>query len=72
MKEIIKKLSLENKSIYLLGTTDENLKACVANILRDYPRINISGYHNGFFDLDNPRDFVKKFIDYDRRIRAYE
>ena len=23
-------------------------------------------------DLDNPRDFVKKFIDYDRRIRAYE
>lgn len=23
-------------------------------------------------DLDNPREFVKKFIDYDRRIRAYE
>lgn len=60
MKEIIKKLSLENKSIYLLGTTDENLKACVANIVADFPKINISGYRNGYFDINNPGEVLEE------------
>lgn len=54
MKAIIKKATRENKSIYLIGTTDENLNACIANLLVDYPNINIAGYKNGFFDLDSP------------------
>lgn len=60
MKEIIKKASLENKSIYLLGTTDENLKACVANLVSNYPKINISGYRNGYFDINNPEEIIKE------------
>ena len=58
MKEIIKKLSLENKSIYLLGTTDENLKACVANIIMEFPEINIAGYRDGYFDINNPAELL--------------
>ena len=60
--ELMKKIKCEDsgEGIYLLGASEENLKACVANILRDYPRINISGYHNGFFDLDNPREILEE------------
>lgn len=60
MKEIINKASLENKSIYLLGTTDESLKACVANLVIKYPGINITGYKNGFFDINNPVEIINE------------
>lgn len=58
MKELIKKLSLENKSIYLLGTTDENLKVCVANIIMEFPEVNIVGYKDGYFDINNPVELL--------------
>ena len=60
MKKILEKCEDSGEGIYLLGASEENLKACVDNILRDYPRINISGYHNGFFDLDNPREILEE------------
>ena len=60
MKEIINKASLENRGIYLLGTTDENLKSCVANLILKYPNINIVGYRNGFFDIDNPIEIINE------------
>ncbi len=60
LKELIKKLSLENKSIYLLGTTDENLKACVANIIMEFPEVNISGYRDGYFDINNPIELLNE------------
>lgn len=60
MKKILEKCEESGEGIYLLGASEENLKACVANILRDYPRINIYGYHNGFFDLDNPREILEE------------
>ena len=60
MKKILEKCEDSGEGIYLLGASEENLKACVVNILRDYPRINISGYHNGFFDLDNPREILEE------------
>lgn len=60
MKEIINKASLENRGIYLLGTTDENLKSCVANLILKYPNINIVGYRNGFFDINNPIEIINE------------
>ncbi|MDV4150654.1 WecB/TagA/CpsF family glycosyltransferase [Clostridium sp. AL.422] len=60
MKEIIKKLSLENKSIYLLGTKEENLKACVANIIVQFPNVNIAGYRNGYFNIDNATEVLEE------------
>ena len=60
MKEIIKKLESENKSIYLLGTTDENLKACVANIVMEFPQVNIAGYKDGYFDINNPVELLNE------------
>lgn len=59
MKEIIKKCSKENKKIYLLGTNDESLNACVANLMVKYPKINIVGYKNGFFDINKADEIIK-------------
>lgn len=59
MKEIIRKASEDNKGIYLIGTTDENLKACVTNLVANYPEINILGYKNGYFDINNPEEILK-------------
>ena len=44
MKEIIAKCEKNGEGIYLLGASEENLKDCVENIIRDYPKINIVGY----------------------------
>lgn len=60
MKRIISECEKNGEGIYLLGASKENLKACVANILRDYPKINISGYHNGFFDLEDPKEILEE------------
>lgn len=40
-------------SIYLLGAAEEVLEKTVANIQKDYPNVNIVGFHNGFFDWEN-------------------
>lgn len=58
MKKIIGECEKRGEGIYLLGTNEENLKACIANIIRDYPNIKISGYHNGFFDLNSPNKIL--------------
>ena len=59
MKKIIAECEKKGEGIYLLGAIEENLKDCAANIMRDYPKINIVGYHNGFFDLDNPKEILE-------------
>ncbi|MDU4882888.1 WecB/TagA/CpsF family glycosyltransferase [uncultured Clostridium sp.] len=60
MKKIIAECEKNGEGIYLLGASEENLKACAANIIRDYPKINIVGYHNGFFDLENPKEILEE------------
>ena len=60
MKKILEKCEKTGESIYLLGASEENLKACVANIVRDFHKINIAGYHNGFFDLNNPKEILEE------------
>lgn len=60
MKEIIKRCSDENKGIYLLGTNDENLNACIANLNLMYPKINIVGYRNGFFNINQSNEILNE------------
>lgn len=58
MKEIIRRCERDNKSIYLLGTSDENLNSCVVNLMAKHPKLNIIGFRDGFFDLENPSDIL--------------
>lgn len=59
MEDIIRKCEDENKGIYLVGTKQEIIEACVQNIQKKYPKLRIAGFHNGFFDLDNCNDIIE-------------
>ena len=58
MEDIIKKCAKENKPIYLLGAKQEILGGCKENLKRKYPKLNIAGSHNGYFDLEDCEDIV--------------
>lgn len=59
VKEVLIKANLEGKSIYLLGAKEEVLNKCVENIKNEFPNLKISGFHNGFFDLNNCEDIIE-------------
>lgn len=58
MDDILKICNDENKKVYLLGTTEEVLDKCIDNLIKKYPKLNISGKHNGFFDMDNCENII--------------
>ncbi|AQS03584.1 WecB/TagA/CpsF family glycosyltransferase [Clostridium beijerinckii] len=58
-REILIKANLEERSIYLLGSKEEIIKKCVENIKNEFPKLKISGFHNGFFDLNNCSDIIE-------------
>lgn len=59
VREILIKANLSKQSIYLLGTKEEILEKCVENIKLEFPDLKISGFHNGFFDLNNCDDIIE-------------
>lgn len=59
VREVLIKANLEGRSIYLLGAKEEVLKKCVENIKAEFPNLKISGFHNGFFDLNNCNHIVE-------------
>ena len=59
VREVLIKANLETKSIYLLGAKEEILKRCVENIKLEFPNLKVSGFHNGFFDLNNCDDIIE-------------
>jgi len=59
VREVLIKANLEGRSIYLLGAKEEVLKKCIDNIKSEFPNLVISGFHNGFFDLNNCDDIVE-------------
>lgn len=59
VKEIFEKCQREGKGVYLLGTTEENLKKCKEKIGEEYKNLSIVGSHNGFFDLDNCEEILQ-------------
>ena len=63
MREILKDCECTGKGVYLLGSSEENLKACIINLVRDYPKLNIVGYKNGFFDMENPKEILEEITD---------
>ncbi|MVX65950.1 WecB/TagA/CpsF family glycosyltransferase [Clostridium chromiireducens] len=58
VREVLIKANLERRSIYFLGAKEEVLKKCVDNIKSEFPNLIISGFHNGFFDLNNCDEIV--------------
>ena len=48
-EELLQKANEKNRSIYLLGATQETIEQLVENLQQEYKNIRIVGYHNGYF-----------------------
>ncbi|MFK9090233.1 WecB/TagA/CpsF family glycosyltransferase [Bacillus salipaludis] len=62
MQELLKKGSESNWSAYFLGAKQEVVEKAVETIRKQYPNLQIAGYHDGFFDWDSNmiQDEIKK------------
>ncbi|ARC84503.1 glycosyltransferase, WecB/TagA/CpsF family protein [Clostridium argentinense CDC 2741] len=60
MEELISYCEVEEKPVYLLGTSQENLDGCINKLKIKYPRINIVGSHNGYFDMNSCDHIVEE------------
>lgn len=60
MEFLIKKSLEENLPIYLLGAKKEVVEKAVLNLKKKYKAINIVGFSDGYFDLDNCAEIIKK------------
>ncbi|MHB8904890.1 MAG: WecB/TagA/CpsF family glycosyltransferase [Melioribacteraceae bacterium] len=56
--ELLRIANQKKLSLYLLGGTDEILFSFVKKLRKEYPRINITGYQNGY-DSINPNALKK-------------
>jgi N-acetylglucosaminyldiphosphoundecaprenol N-acetyl-beta-D-mannosaminyltransferase len=54
MQKLLGVANQNKKKIYLLGAKEEVLLQTVNVIETSYPNIEITGYHHGFFDLNDP------------------
>ncbi|WP_274309131.1 WecB/TagA/CpsF family glycosyltransferase [Solibacillus daqui] len=53
MVELLKIGQEKHYKIYLLGAQKETIEKTAANIQRDYPNVEVVGYHDGFFDWND-------------------
>lgn len=58
MRDLLGVFEKENKTIYLLGATEEVLNECINNLKIKYENLIVIGKHNGFFDLDSCEDIL--------------
>ncbi|MCM8819529.1 MAG: WecB/TagA/CpsF family glycosyltransferase [Candidatus Omnitrophica bacterium] len=52
----------KNYRIYLLGAKEEVVCKVVENLHKQYPGINIVGWHNGYFDFNSDEEVVEDII----------
>ena len=57
---ILKRCEKEKKSVYLLGSKQDTLDLCIKNMHIRYKDLNISGSHNGYFDLNNCEQLIEE------------
>jgi N-acetylglucosaminyldiphosphoundecaprenol N-acetyl-beta-D-mannosaminyltransferase len=58
--EMLKRSSDKGYKVYLLGAKKEVLIKAVSNIRKRLPEINIVGYQDGYFELENSNEIVDK------------
>ena len=52
----------KGKSIYLIGASDLEIKQTVDLIKKDYPKLNVAGFRNGFFSSGDERNEAIQII----------
>ena len=63
-KDCFEYLSNSNDTVYFVGASEEEISATIELLEKEYPRMNIAGYRNGFFDSNEERiSCIKDIID---------
>ena len=59
---ILNYLSEHGKSVYFIGSTDNNMVKFIHRIKDNFPNLEIVGYRNGYFTEDEESDIYKKIV----------
>lgn len=53
--DVFSRAEISGASIYLVGTTEENINSAVKIIKNTFPRVNVVGWRDGYFECDESR-----------------
>jgi len=62
---LFKELAAENINFYFLGGKPGIVDRATANLKRDFPDLNISGYHHGYLDRENQQQVIAEINEKD-------
>jgi N-acetylglucosaminyldiphosphoundecaprenol N-acetyl-beta-D-mannosaminyltransferase len=57
---LFKELTRTGNSIFLLGSEQNVIEKAFVNLKRAYPKVNILGFHSGYFNQDEENELVDK------------
>jgi len=63
MEDVIKNCENHGYGVYFLGTDQETLEKCVEVLKKRFPKLNIAGYRNGFFEMNNCTEIIEEIED---------
>lgn len=58
VESLFQKFQKENKSVYLLGAKKSTLEKCIQILNKKYPKLNIVGKRDGYFNIDNCEELI--------------
>lgn len=58
MDALVRKCEKENQGIFLLGATQDIVDMCNINLRTKYPKLNVAGTHDGYFNLDDCEELL--------------
>lgn len=53
MRNLLSVLNESNRKLYMLGAQQDTIEKATKTVKREYPQINLVGYHNGFFNWED-------------------
>lgn len=59
LKDLLTIANEERLRVFFLGAKEEVVGQAIANVEKDYPNLEIAGYHNGFFKGNDPKVVAK-------------
>jgi N-acetylglucosaminyldiphosphoundecaprenol N-acetyl-beta-D-mannosaminyltransferase len=58
MQGIIERCAAQGQGIYLIGAKEEVVSACAENLKLKYPGLDVMGWRNGYFDIENCGELI--------------
>lgn len=63
VQEIFSKIKNTEKTVYFLGSSEENIVSAIEMMKKKYDGLKIVGYRNGYFKDDESEEVVKEILD---------